>query len=102
VRFRCHVGHAFHAETLFAEQSHALEAALWTSVRTFKERNLLARQLAARERHRGDGEAAARFEEQAEQAARYGDLIQRYILNGSPLPAKVEELPGTTEKSDTA
>jgi two-component system chemotaxis response regulator CheB len=102
VRFRCHVGHAFHAETLLAEQSQALEAALWTAVRTFKERDLLARQLASRERQRGDGEAAARFEEQAEQAARYGDLIQRYILNGAPLSAQEGEAPNKTKKSDTA
>src|SRR5262249_4307755 len=35
LRFRCHVGHAYAADTLLAEQSAALEAALWTAVRTF-------------------------------------------------------------------
>jgi two-component system chemotaxis response regulator CheB len=89
VRFRCHVGHAIQAETLFAEQSSALEAALWTAVRTFKERNLLALQLAQRERARGDRAAAARYEEQAEQADRYGKLIQQFVLNG-PSPTREE------------
>jgi hypothetical protein len=63
------------------EQLESLEAALWTAVRTFKENVLLARQLATRERTRGDAGAAARFEEQAEQAGRYGDVIQRYVMD---------------------
>src|SRR5581483_5294643 len=74
VRFRCHVGHAYNGETLLAEQTEALEAALWTAVRTFKEKGVLARQLAERERAAGDVADAARFEEQAEQAERYGSL----------------------------
>jgi two-component system chemotaxis response regulator CheB len=83
LQFRCHVGHAYHAETLLEDQASALEAALWTAVRTFKERNLLARQLAEQEMRRGDTDAAARFQEQADQAARYGSLIQQYVL-GNP------------------
>lgn len=90
MRFRCHVGHAYHAETLFSEQSQALEAALWTAVRTFKERHLLARQLAEQNRGQGNADSAARFEEQAEQAQRYGELIQQYVLNGVPLPRQTE------------
>ena len=90
VRFRCHVGHALQAETLFAEQANALEAALWTAVRTFKERNLLALQLAERERARGDRAAAARYQEQADQAEGYGKLIQQFILSESLPPTGKE------------
>src|SRR5262249_16166853 len=75
VRFRCHVGHAYNGETLLAEQSEALEAALWTAVRTFRERSVLGRQLAAQERRKGNTVTAERFEEQADQAARYAALI---------------------------
>jgi two-component system chemotaxis response regulator CheB len=53
IQFRCHVGHSYQGETLLTEQSEALEAALWTAVRTFREKSVLARQLAARERERG-------------------------------------------------
>lgn len=89
-RFRCHVGHAYHGETLLAEQAEALEAALWTAVRTFKERHLLARQLAAQQLESGNAESAARFEEQAELALRYGDLIQQHILKSAPLRIEQE------------
>jgi two-component system, chemotaxis family, protein-glutamate methylesterase/glutaminase len=86
VQFRCHVGHIFQAETLLEDQANALEAALWTAVRIFKERHLLACQLAEQEKRRGDEAVAARFQEQADQAARYGELIQYYVLSNPPPP----------------
>jgi two-component system chemotaxis response regulator CheB len=86
VQFRCHVGHVFQGETLLQDQADLLEAALWTAARIFKERHLLARQLAEQETSRGDAVTAARFQEQADQAARYGALIQQYILSNPPPP----------------
>jgi two-component system chemotaxis response regulator CheB len=83
LRFRCHVGHAYNAELLLAEQSETLKAALWPAVRTFREKAVLARQLYHREKAGGNPNAAARFEEQADQAAQYGSLIQTLLLNGA-------------------
>ncbi len=87
VRFNCRVGHSYYAEALLSEQAEVLDAALWTAVRTFKE-HVLARQVAGQQRHQGNGEAAARFDEQAQVAERYGTLIQHYLLRGgeNPLP----------------
>ncbi len=42
IQFRCHVGHVYNADILLSEQSEALEAALWTAVRTFREKSILA------------------------------------------------------------
>lgn len=86
VQFRCHVGHAYQGETLLQEQADLLETALWTAVRIFKERHLLAQQLAEQETRRGETVAAARFQEQSDQAASYGELIQQYILSNPPPP----------------
>jgi two-component system chemotaxis response regulator CheB len=86
LRFRCHVGHVYQGEDLFAEQSASLEAALWVSVRTFKEKGVLARQLAARDREKGDGISAARFEEEARQASHYAELIEHYLLQDKDFP----------------
>ncbi len=88
VRFRCHVGHAYHGEVLLTEQAEVLEAALWTAVRIFRERSVLNRQLAAAQRQRGHEEAARRFEEQAGQADRYGELIRQHVLLAGPPPAE--------------
>jgi two-component system chemotaxis response regulator CheB len=87
LQFRCHVGHVYNGETLLQDQASALEAALWTAVRTFKERHLLAQQLAEQEKRRGDNAAAALFQEQADQAERYGEAIQQYILS-NPAPPR--------------
>ncbi len=83
VRFRCHVGHAYNGESLLAEQTERLEAALWTAVRTFKEKSVLGRQLAAAELAKGNPASAARFTEQADQAYEYSELIQKYVLAGN-------------------
>jgi two-component system chemotaxis response regulator CheB len=84
VRFRCHVGHAYNGEILLAEQTEALEAALWTAVRIFREKSVLGRQLAALARNKGNDRAADRFEEQAAQEDQYGKLIVRHVLNREP------------------
>ena len=80
LRFRCHVGHAYGGEALLAGQDEALEAALWTSVRTFRERAVLSRQIATRERGKGNEVAAAKFEEQSAQAESYAELIVGRVL----------------------
>jgi two-component system chemotaxis response regulator CheB len=80
--FRCHIGHAYNGETLLAEQSERLEAALSTAVRTFREKSVLSHQLAAQERAKGGAAVAARFEEQAAQVEEYANLIQKHVLNG--------------------
>jgi two-component system chemotaxis response regulator CheB len=91
VQFRCHVGHAYNGEALLAEQTDALEAALWSAVRTFREKSVLGRQLANTERRKGDAAAAARFEEQAAQAARYAKLIVEHVLQGNGGTGNVQD-----------
>jgi two-component system, chemotaxis family, protein-glutamate methylesterase/glutaminase len=86
VRFRCHVGHAYNGEALLAEQTEALEAALWTAVRTFREKSILGRQLASSERLKGNEKSAARFEDQAILSEQYATLITRHVLGGNGGP----------------
>jgi two-component system chemotaxis response regulator CheB len=89
VRFRCHVGHSYYGETLLGEQGEALEAALWTATRLFREKSVLARQLAGLERQRGNIPAAQRFEEQAQLSERNGELIQKYLITGALAPSEL-------------
>jgi two-component system chemotaxis response regulator CheB len=83
VRFRCHIGHAYYAENLLAEQAEALEAALWTAVRIFKEKAVLAGQLASQAQAKGEAGIAERYADQAKLSERYSELIQQYILGGA-------------------
>jgi len=79
-RFRCHTGHVYYGEGLLEEQSEILEAALWTAVRAFREKAILAEQLAVKERGRGRKEVATRFEEEATVARRHAAVIQRLLM----------------------
>jgi two-component system chemotaxis response regulator CheB len=92
-RFRCHVGHIYYREQLLEKQNDDLEAALWTAVRTFKERATLAHQMASREREKGQTASADRFVEQAYVAERYGMLIQDHIRKGMPEPPSTPDEP---------
>jgi two-component system chemotaxis response regulator CheB len=83
LQFRCHVGHTYDSQVLLSEQAEALEAALWTAVRTFREQSILSRQIATQERSNGRAESARRFEEQSDLAAKQGKLIQGYLLKMS-------------------
>lgn len=79
-RFRCHTGHVYYGEGLLEEQSEILESALWTAVRAFREKAILAEQLAVAERGRGRKEVAARFEEESKVARRHAAVIQRLLM----------------------
>jgi two-component system, chemotaxis family, protein-glutamate methylesterase/glutaminase len=96
VHFRCHVGHTYDGHLLLNEQSEALEAALWTAIRTFREKGILARQLAQAERLANRLQSAERFEEQAQQAEHYSRLVQQLLDRGAqPLASAPSATPAT-------
>ena len=76
LRFRCHVGHAYTAEALAADQSEALEATLWAAVRAFEERAELADRMAARGRHDGRPDRAQIFSDRAALARRRAGQVR--------------------------
>ena len=85
LHFRCHVGHGYSAESLLADQSDTLEAALWTAVRSLEEKADLARRLAERTRHKGLHRSAERFVSTAREAE-LGSSIIRTALLKDPVP----------------
>ncbi len=84
--FSCHVGHAYASEALLVHKSEELESALWACVRLLREKATLSRQSATRTLEGGNSDMAARFEEQAHLADRYGQVI-RELLEASPNPS---------------
>lgn len=82
VHHRCRVGHALSVDSLLAEQSEALEEALWASLRALEEKAALTHGLAARARERGQLGAAGRFAEQERDATERAALVRKALLNG--------------------
>jgi two-component system chemotaxis response regulator CheB len=100
LRFRCRVGHAYSAETLLAEQSDAVEAAMWAALRALEENVALMSRLADRMRRRGHHTTAARFEAQARDADSRAELLRQTLVTRPPLdPAEPDPegkaLPGS-------
>lgn len=75
LRYRCHVGHAYSAQTLASSQAEHAEASLWSSVRALRERAMLLRRMANVARALGDEVQAAAGQRQADQVAQQADAL---------------------------
>jgi two-component system, chemotaxis family, protein-glutamate methylesterase/glutaminase len=79
-RYRCHVGHAFTAETLLSLQSEQLEGAIWSAVRSMEERILLIRQLANYARRQNNELLANNYEKEAKKMEEQQDLLKQFVV----------------------
>lgn len=82
--FLCHIGHAYEGEALLGAQAETIETTSWNLMRALKERALLARELAALARGRGDAAAEARLTGVAAEAERQMGLVESRLLKGPP------------------
>ncbi len=94
LRYRCHVGHAFSADTLFAEQSTELENALWAALRTLEEKAALARRMAERALQADMVALARTYDNRAQESARQADLVRRVLLEEEPDATRPVSPPG--------
>jgi two-component system chemotaxis response regulator CheB len=96
VRFRCHTGHAFSADTLLTSNSEELEARLWDAVRASDESVIMLNRLGEEFAKAGNTAAAERcFDEAREQHERLRP-VRDTALGGEQL--NIEKL---REKSAT-
>jgi len=84
MRFRCHTGHAFSADSLFAEISDGIETALWNAIRSMQEGALLFKTMAehVNDRHQRGGGAvlAAR----GDQLLRDAGTLREMVMSAPP------------------
>lgn len=81
LRYRCHVGHAYSAESLNAEQSNGLEAALWTALRALEESAALRRRMADGANRRELKRIADRYLEEAQEAEARAAVIRKVLVS---------------------
>jgi two-component system, chemotaxis family, protein-glutamate methylesterase/glutaminase len=82
LRFRCHVGHGFSAESLNNGQDQMLEMALWSAVRALEEQMILARRVIERARKANFTRAVKRFEERVKEAEQHSSALRQLLLRG--------------------
>lgn len=92
LRFRCRVGHAFSVEGMLAEQSEALERALWIALKTLEERASLLRRMISRAGLNSNPHLVSRFSEEFQSAEEGAVAIRKVLLGG----ANGDNLRGTT------
>ena len=95
-RFRCRVGHAWSPDALAAEQSQALEGALWMALRGLEERAALSRRMGERAEQRGHQLTARTFRVRHDEAQEAAGILRRLLqqgeLNGEGLPDDVQDV----------
>jgi two-component system, chemotaxis family, protein-glutamate methylesterase/glutaminase len=82
VQFRCRVGHSFTLESLLAERSIEVEAALWTALTALEERIHLAKRLTRRMRERGNELSAARYDGDIRDATSSARILRDLLRAG--------------------
>lgn len=80
-RYRCRVGHAFSPDTLLAQQSEALESALWAALRALEEKASLSRRLQRRAIENRHTLLAERFGAQMREAEKRATLVRHALLD---------------------
>jgi two-component system chemotaxis response regulator CheB len=95
LRFRCHVGHGYTAESLHAEQTNGLEAALWTALRALEESAGLRRRMAQRASRGTYKQIADTYLRQAEEAEARAAVVRKVLVSE---PSEAAEMKGSHPK----
>ena len=93
LRYRCHVGHAYSAHTLAADQGQHVEAALWAALRSLEENVRLSRRMAADATARG-AERSARFHAEVAQANENHATMLRELMASAPASSENDAAEG--------
>lgn len=93
IRYRCRVGHAYSPDTLLAEQSESIEAALWTALRALEESAALCRDVAARGQKSGRNELTQRFERRARETDAHAERVRTFLARRDAASKEVDTAP---------
>ena len=81
LRFRCRVGHSYTAQSLDAQQTEAVEGALWAAIRALEESASLARQMADKAGKTKSHKLVKRFEESARDKMEQATILRNVIVD---------------------
>lgn len=104
VRFQCRVGHMYSPESLLADQTVAVERALWAAIRSMEEQAEFSERLATKWRLNKRSGLARRFSEKAEAHRENANILRDLLLKTSDevLAVPKEETSDYGEKTGTS
>ena len=82
-RYRCHVGHAYTARALLADQDNAVEQALWVAMRTLEERANILANMAEREEQQERPRISSHLRERTQETRQHARVLRELIENHS-------------------
>src|SRR3954451_551930 len=82
LRYRCHMGHGFTADTLSLLQSDSVEQALWVAIRSLEEQAQLQLRLADQTSHNAGFSMRERFIAKAADCQHTADLLRSLVVGG--------------------
>jgi len=85
VRFRCHTGHAYSADSLLTSVTEAIESLLWDALRAADEAAMLLNHVGQHCEDAGDLEAAADYRSKAAEALQRGRVIRKAAIENELL-----------------
>jgi two-component system chemotaxis response regulator CheB len=85
LRFRCHTGHAFSADSLLAAINDGIEASLWSTMRALQEGSLLVEHLAVHVKERGDSDSAGALAQQVETIQKQIEVVRNMVTERAGL-----------------
>ena len=92
VRFRCHTGHAFSADSLLASVTESIESMLWGALRASDEAVMLLNHVGQHCEDAGELEMAAEYRRKADEALQRGQLVRKAAIENELLDEeKIEE-----------
>ena len=80
LRYRCHTGHAYTADSLLADLTEAVEGTLWDAVRSVQESALLMEHIAAHLQEAGNAERAKLYRGKAAQALERSEQVRQAAM----------------------
>lgn len=83
LRFRCRVGHIYSPESLLADQTEAVEHALWAAIRSMEEQAQFSDRLADKSRQKKRPRLVRRFKEKADASRENANVLRELLQKTS-------------------
>ena len=80
IRYRCHTGHAFSADSLLATITENIEASLWSAIRGVEESVVLLNHIGDHFAETNQPAVAAVYFQKAKEAANRAEMVRSVVL----------------------